>query len=345
MYRLDWSDLDHSFPYVEAMRNCVQDTVYHAEGDVWTHTRRVLGHLTEDHVMRLTGLFHDVAKPETRTVVFDQRERISHPHHARKGAQIAWNDLYLMGEALPTRLEVYWRCLWHQKVFHMWDNSDMIKAALQYACVADWPGLIAFARADNAGRITADPQIAEDNLVLLQEWLSEQRLDFQTEHDRLFYFERDNRYHDYHPPQPQGSRVVVLSGLPGVGKDHYAKTRFPDLPVISMDAIRARLKVDPADDQGTVVQTATEEARVFLRKKAPFIWNATCLTKLSRGKIIRLCRDYDAHVSIHGLDRPLEIILRQNRERERNVPEQVIRAMIAKWEPPSLLEAHQVIWA
>ncbi len=43
-------------------------------------------------------------------------------------------------------------------------------------------------------------------------------------------------------------------------------------------------------------------------------------------------------------DTPLEKLFAQNRSRDRVVPEAVIEKLIAKWEPPSVLEAHRVVW-
>ena len=352
MEKIDWSNLDQSFPYVRAMSDCIQDTVHHAEGDVWTHTKLVLARVGNDDVMRLTALYHDVCKPETRTTyynVLEGREQVSHPNHAFKGAMAAWHDLWLQGLDLPTRLHVYWLCCWHQRIFHLWEYSyqDMIKLAHQFACLASWDDLIDFARADNAGRICANPSVADDNLVLLREWLAEYDVTpdfFKTDHDRIFYFEKANRSPHYRAQEPTGSRVILLSGLPGVGKDHYARTTFPGLPVVSLDAIRAELGVAWTDNQGTVVQTAFERARIYLRQQAPFIWNATSLTYMARDKIISLCRAYDAHISIHAFDRSLPTILRQNRDRAHVVPEPVVMALARRWEPPSRLEAHQVHW-
>ena len=58
------------------MAECQQDADWHAEGDVWTHTRMVvaeLERLTEwpsldrDEQLKLlfTALFHDAGKPDT----------------------------------------------------------------------------------------------------------------------------------------------------------------------------------------------------------------------------------------------------------------------------------------
>jgi predicted kinase len=351
----DWDRIERTFPYVPAMRTCIQDPIHHAEGDVWTHTRMVVEALsqfdgTHDRELRLTGLYHDIHKPKTRTVEHDPelgREVVRHPNHSRLGAMAAWHDLWMSGEELRTRLAVYWLCRWHQKVFHIWREPDMIRAALSFAMVGSWEKLIQFARADNAGRICANPNEASDNLDLLEQWLSEHKIGpefFATDHDRIFFFEKAGRSPYYAAQKPQGSRVVILSGLPGAGKDTYYNTTLHGLPMVSLDLIRDDLDIDPEDNQGRVIQAAFEQARVFLREKKPFVWNAQTVTRMARDKIIRLCRDYDAHVSIHALNRPYQTIVRGNRLRKHQVPQKAIDEAAVKWEPPSLLEAHQVLW-
>lgn len=350
----DWAEIERTFPYAEAMRHCVQDPVHHAEGDVLTHIKMIMDALnSDDRALRLAVLYHDCMKPATRVVEYDaeqQRKVVRHPNHAHKGAAVAWHDLWLAGEALDTRLAVYWMCLWHQRVFHIWEQDDMMRFALSYAYVGSWPKLIEFARADNAGRICANQRQANDNLDLLEEFLDDRdrpRIDakfFATEHDRLFYFEKDGRSPYYEAQEPSGSRVIILCGLPAAGKDSHCTRLLGGIATVSLDSIRNQLNIAPEHNQGRVIQAAFEQARACLRERRPFVWNAQCVTRQARDKIIRLCRAYDAHVTIHAFDRPLPTILAQNRCRERQVPQAVILAAARKWEPPSLLEAHRVEW-
>lgn len=342
--------------YVEPMKSCIQDPVYHAEGDVWTHTKMVHERLndfglSQTTIGTLSAFYHDIAKPVTRTEEFSPelgRVKIGHPSHSRLGAKRAWHDLWLYNVDLDTRLEVYNLILWHQKVFHLWSYEDMQKKVLEYGFLGKWENLVNFARADNAGRICPNPEDASYNLDLLEEYLKENDLwdkePDMTPETRMFYFEKEGRSPIYQPQSPKGSHVIVMSGLPGSGKDTFIKENYPDFGMVSPDDIREELNIKPTENQGQVVQAAYEKARTFLRKGLPFVWNGTNLTRQIRGQIIGLCRDYDAHVDICALDVPLETVLNQNQERNRNVPSKVIIDLAYKWEPPTKLEAHSVQW-
>ena len=73
-WRVDWTAIDAAFPWVQGMRGCPQDPLYHGEGDVWVHTRMVCEALSELPTFRQSppeerqllftaALLHDVAKP------------------------------------------------------------------------------------------------------------------------------------------------------------------------------------------------------------------------------------------------------------------------------------------
>lgn len=353
-YKIDWQNLETTFPYVPAMKECIQDGIYHAEGDVWTHTKMVLNEVNTRYpnnlTLQLAALYHDITKPATRIVEFvkeQNRDVVRHPKHATKSAEKMWFDLWQDHTIdLSIRLEAYFIIMWHQKVFHMWENEDMIRAANKYACMANWENLINFAVCDNAGRFNSEKQKTEDNLNLLSQWIKENNIgQFPNDHARLFYFEKEGRDLNYNPPQPSGSDVIILCGVPASGKDYYIEHSLSSkYQIVSLDAIRERLNIKPTENQSLVVETGFAEAKECLRKKQPFIWNATSVSRLFRRNIISVCRDYDAYVSIHAFDKPLETILKQNNQRSRHVPEEVIMRMARNFEPPTLMEAHEVKW-
>lgn len=89
-----WDLLDQSgllraiLPEVEAMKGCDQPEQFHPEGDVFQHTRLMLGLLPETVSVPLvfSVLLHDVAKPVTATV--DETGRIRFSGHDRIGAEM-----------------------------------------------------------------------------------------------------------------------------------------------------------------------------------------------------------------------------------------------------------------
>jgi predicted kinase len=361
---VDWCAVEAEFPYARDMAACIQDPIYHGEGDVFTHTRLVMDSLFTDpdfhalpperrNVLALAVLWHDVSKPETRTEIFDDelgRQRVSHPHHASKGACRAWRDLWRADVPVQTRLDVFALVLGHQQIFRVLKtDGDHRPALARLSTLGSLYELTMLAKADNRGRICPDVLCADDEMELVRTtalendclhtpWpfaSSQARLRFaRGVHDSLFF----------EPRPPKGSRVVVLSGLPGSGKDTYTRTMLKDYAHVSLDLTREELGVAPTDNQGRVAQATLEACRVRLRAKVPFVFNATNLTRLQRAKIITLAIAYDAHVSVHAFDMSEARIRQQNREREAAVPEKVLDGMIEKWEPPTALEAHDVVW-
>lgn len=76
------------FPGIEKMKGCEQPPQFHPEGDVFKHTRLMLGMLPEQVTVPLvfSVILHDVAKPPTATV--DETGRIRFNGHDRIGAEM-----------------------------------------------------------------------------------------------------------------------------------------------------------------------------------------------------------------------------------------------------------------
>ena len=84
---LDQSGLMRSvLPELDAMKGCLQPEQFHPEGDVFEHTKLMLGLLPEkvSAPLVLSVLFHDVGKPVTAHV--DETGRIRFNEHDRIGA-------------------------------------------------------------------------------------------------------------------------------------------------------------------------------------------------------------------------------------------------------------------
>ena len=106
--------------------------------------------------------------------------------------------------------------------------------------------------ADIQGRICKDkPALMEDSelfemLCREQDCWGKAR-SFATGHARFQYFQAEDGYIDYIPHDNFRCEVILLSGLPGMGKDHYIRTLPQNIPVISLDDIRRKHKVSPTD--------------------------------------------------------------------------------------------------
>ena len=138
--------------------------------------------------------------------------------------------------------------------------------------------------------------------------------------------------------------VILMSGLPGTGKDTWIQENCPDLPMISLDETRREMKFSPTDNQSKVVEIARERARELLRKKQPFVWNATNLSPMVRMKQIKLFTQYHASTRIVYLETDWEEQLRRNASRPDDVPERTICHMMEELVLPEAKEAHKVMW-
>jgi predicted kinase len=167
---------------------------------------------------------------------------------------------------------------------------------------------------------------------------------FQSDYSKRAYFLGKTDWKDQQLFNDTWGEVVLLSGLPGTGKDTWIEKNCPELPVVSLDEIRKRLKISPTDNQGAVVARAHEQAKEYLRKKQPFVWNATSITAQLRSKQISLFEQYGASVKTVFLETDWEEELIRNANREAEVPKEVIEKMLSKLELPERFESEKVVW-
>jgi predicted kinase len=339
------------------MAACVQDPEYHAEGDVWTHTRMVceaLVRLPEWRALDREGretvfaaaLLHDVAKPACTRV---EDGHIRHPNHSARGAVQARRLLWELDAPFAFREQVAGLIRHHQAPFFLIDDADPVRKAARISQTARCDYLALLARADALGRVCGDVQRILDNIALFEEFCGEQGcLDrpfaFPSAHSRFVYFRTPGRDPAYAAFDDTRCEVVLMSGLPGAGKSHWTRAHA-DLPEINLDDLRVQLKLKPTEPQGPVLDRARELAREYLRRSQPFIWNATNTSRELRGKLIDLFALYNARVRIVYVEVPEARLFSQNRARDAALPEPVIEKLLRHWEVPDLTEAHEVTYA
>jgi putative nucleotidyltransferase with HDIG domain len=347
-------------PWARAMAACQQDAQWHAEGDVWTHTKMVCAELerlpewpamerVEQLKLLFAGLFHDSGKPAT-TIVEPETGRTRSPKHALIGTEIARRILRELGCDLTTREEIVSLVRYHGRPPYLLEKEKPEREVISLSWLTSNRLLYLFALADTRGRDSTNSARPEENLHLWklvadEHDCFEQPYKFANNHARfLFYREQLSSLH-YTPHESYRCTVTLMSGLPGAGKDTWLARHCPKLPVVSLDAVRSELDVDATDNQGEVIQRAREQCREHLRAGLNFAFNATNTSRLTRQRWIDLFADYSARIEIVYIEPPLHTLFEQNKKRPSPVPEGVIKRLIEKLEPPTLAEAHAVTFA
>lgn len=365
---LDWQHIEKVLaPFAHPMGHTEQNPDFHAEGDVWTHTRLVCEALvtlegfqtlgeTDRQAVFLAALLHDIGKiPTTRW----EDDRWTSPNHASVGAKMArqflWQMLCGTPEKQRLREQICFLIRYHSVPAHAIDDPDGQRKLRAIAANAQLcPGftlrqLCLLGQADALGRKCTDQPRMLEQIALCRELAQESGCA-----DRPFPFPSDHTRHCYLsgkaiPPELElyddtWGEVILLSGLPGTGKDTWIREHCPGMPVISLDDIRQELNIQPTDNQSPVLEAAKERAKGLLRSKCPFVWNATNLSPMVRGKQLRLFEQYGAACRMVYLETHEAERMRRNRDRKNAVPEQAVAHMMRELVPPEAREAHRVQW-
>ncbi|MBX2873393.1 MAG: AAA family ATPase [Saprospiraceae bacterium] len=356
---LQWGSLRESFGWIRDMEGVEQDPIYHAEGDVAIHTQMVLASLQSlpafqalgeqtQQVMIAAALLHDVEKRSTS--VRNEKGRISSPKHAKKGEYTGRSILF---QDVPTpfdlREQVAKLVRYHGLPLLVFDKPNPQRYLLKASLEVDTQLLAMLCKADVLGRTCEDQDELLYRIECFEAYAKEQQCwgqayPFASDLARFTYFQGEEGYPAYKPFDDTWPEVVLMVGLPGMGKDTYIRTHLKDLPVVSLDNLRRKHKVGyrNAKGNGRIIQLALEEAREHLRDRRSFVWNATNLTRNNRSRLIDLFTTYKASVRIVYIEVPYQLWQAQNVQRTYAVPKTVLAKMLKKLEVPSLVEAHRV---
>jgi putative nucleotidyltransferase with HDIG domain len=357
-WKLDWDGMDETYGWIQRMRDCPQNPVFHAEGDVWIHTRMVIEELAklpawrglfpaERELLFAAAALHDVGKPATTRV---ESGYITSRGHSIKGARMARRILWDMGVPPALREAIAALIRYHQLPYYLIERADARRMAIEISQTARVNLLTILAEADVRGRVCPDLTRLLDNIALFAELCREHNCwhgprPFANDHSRFLYFRTPGRDPDYAAFDDTRSEITMMSGFPGAGKDTWLERNYRG-PVVSLDGIREELGVLATGDQGSVVVVARERARDHFRAGEDFAWNATNVSRELRGQLIELAAAYDARVRIVWVEAPRTELWNRNRTRPKPLPEQVIDSMMERWETPDPCEAHRVerIW-
>jgi len=212
------------------MSACQQDAQWHAEGDVWTHTKMVcaelerlaewpaLDRLTQIKLM-LTGLFHDAGKPAT-TALDPDTGRTRSPKHALVGAEIARRVLRELGCDLAVREEIARLVRFHGRPPYLLEKADPEHEVISLSWLASNRLLYLFALADTRGRHAKEMSRPEEDLHLWK-MLAEEHgcfdrpYAFANDHARFLFYRDELSSLHYVPHENHRCTVTLMSGLPG----------------------------------------------------------------------------------------------------------------------------------
>ncbi|MND62048.1 HD domain protein [compost metagenome] len=355
----DWNELELAYSWIRDMKNVPQDPIHHAEGDVAIHTQMVLQELmadkdyqtlieSEKELLWCAALLHDVEKRST--TVIENDGRITSHGHARRGElstrEILFKEIpvdFVVREHVAALVRYHGLPLW------ILEKLDPLKSLLEASSRVNLRLLYLLAKADILGRICGDRNEMLERVEFFKAFCIEQNCwaaskQFANGHGRFHYFNSESTAVDYVPFDDLKCEVILMSALPGMGKDHFIRKHFADYPVVSLDDIRRKHKIDPTDKaaNGWVVQEAKEQARVYLRRSQSFVWNATNITRQMRSQQIDLFSTYQARIKIVYIETSYNQWLKQNKNRDFALPQQVMDKMLKKLEVPHVFEAHEV---
>lgn len=356
-----------AFPELIDLATTPQDSYYHGEGDVWTHTKMVCTALMslpdyqqssyrDQFVMFYSALFHDISKPACTKL--EDNGKITSAGHSKRGAVDTRIMLWKAGVPFDIREDIVNIIATHQVPFFAFADKPKVGSnkplrtpeyiANQLSWQLPLNLLINVATADMMGRFYPEKQNSLDDILLFKEVALEQGCydkprAFPDTTTRLEYFRSTGMISaDYPFFKDKGSDVIVLSGLPAVGKNKWVEDNAQGLEVLSFDDAKEALGLVQGDNVGKAVHMVTDRAKELLRKKQPFVWNATHLSAQMRNKTLDLLFNYNAHVHIVYLEAPEDEIKRRNSARDSTLPNSKIDEMLFRWEVPSKLEAHNV---
>lgn len=348
----DWEKME-AFSWIDALKNCPQDAIWHAEGDVYTHTKMVVEALLslpefalfseiEQKILLYAAIFHDIAKP---LCTFEEKGRIVSPKHAKIGEKVVremlWEADFPFREAVCSLVRLHGLPLWALEKKN--PNAGVISASLRLK--NSW--LYALSKADVLGRECDDKadlleKVAYFKELCIENHCYENSYHFENEHSRFHFFQKEENY----PAalfDDTRFKIILMSGLPGSGKDTYIQQHLQDLPVVSLDDLREAHDVEHGDTymQGKMVALAYEKAKEYCRKKQPFVWNTTNLSNMLRNRLIRSLLPYNPRFEIVYI----ETSFSQNVQRRKGqIPEKHLQKMQKMLDMPMLSEAYQVLY-
>lgn len=322
---VEWFQLTYP-DLVQKMRDCNHHldeqnlNIYHLEGDVWCHTMMALNQVPESEniVLKLVALLHDIGKPYVREVT--DKGRVRFLGHESVGAFLSLEITKdpTLDLSLYQRVLIFKLISLHTEPYKL--TSDQLSNLLiDDSICLDY--LIKLAHADKTGRFTN-----KEDVILNSEYL------FSPE------------------PPDTDKELIMLIGLPASGKSTYASELQKDgYTVISRDSIIEAMY--PDDDYITAYSKADrgqvndELSKVLSRNRntEKIVIDLTNLTKKNRSKILKQFPNHCKKAKVFIPD--LRTLIERNDNREgKTISQEVILNMIKSFYLPTYAEFDHIHW-
>ena len=138
--------------------------------------------------------------------------------------------------------------------------------------------------------------------------------------------------------------LTMLVGLPGSGKSTYVKENFLEENIFSSDAIREELfgsdnnKVNTPENNQKVFTELHKRIKERLKSGQNAVYDATNINCKRRMAFLRELKNIPCKKYCVIIATPYEQCLINNKNRERNVPNEVIKRMYMNWSTPYYFE-------
>lgn len=140
--------------------------------------------------------------------------------------------------------------------------------------------------------------------------------------------------------------VNVMVGVAGSGKSTVVEKILAENPscstmVVCPDLIREEFCDGNRSDQTKnhlVWPEAYRRVREHLARGYDVIFDATMLNPKKRKDLVEIAKEFDAYLFAHVVEKPLDVILAQNANRQWKVPEHIVRNMFDSFVAPTEAE-------
>lgn len=366
-HKIDFDVVKQNVPEFNLLEKTQQPKDWHAEGNVYIHTMKVVDEMyrmlkdrcSEDEIggenymiMLAAALFHDIGKPSC-TEFSEEKGDFTSRNHQYAGERIVRRVFY--DEDWILREKLCWLVRKHMAPYYILGGKDPKNEIRRLSWgQADVDMLLSLNMCDSWGSKSEKESrdaSGERLLKLCNMAESLKCLDRSCEMSRSEKFGYCTELSDETKERLDNEKfefiVYIMVGLPGSGKDTWIKKYIPDVTMLCRDNIRTEIGIEGEKPFGTeeqeneVTRILNERLVECCKNKQDCVINNINVSKKRRKEILDLILPYNPRVVIVYVEAPT---LADNVERRKNqVGKKVIKRMFNSFEFPEFCEYDTLI--